>query len=491
MRGEPTDEDRAAVLETVRVFFTDAEISSDELLCGPLRDWLELRGELPWYGKFEHLQTLEHAEIVELTETSAVVDVRAEHRAVVKRGFKEYRIRLDGPVALERVDGRWHVADYVSDGRRRVDSIVLGPLAEQEQAGVTVRVLGVDRSMRATQYLVELVNRGADEIRLARAFALFETQTAWARLGFDAGEPVPAGASRTVLLSSENVLELSDHVVAMALQVRAGSRRLPFVLKVPLVRPETVVPQRPPRHMPLLRSTWPRSLVFYAVLTVAAAWFYGWFALAVPLFVALSVYHQIRAVGALPDRLRRARFVLDALVVACAFLILWVSPATPLAVPALVATLVYVGLRPLGRKRAELRLVAALSIGFGWLFVLGTSTGPLSACRLFDGRPASTSDTFTRAVLTGDLERAHRYEPSYLQQLDRFALKPVSAGVAGAAVERRVGVSSSELWCRIARSEQAAVGCYRYPVAFRGKPAAMMVAMGCDGHRWRVVMWYP
>jgi hypothetical protein len=152
-------------------------------------------------------------------------------------------------------------------------------------------------------------------------------------------------------------------------------------------------------------------------------------------------------------------------------------------VPAAVGALVYAALRPLGRKRREFRTVAALAVGTGWLFLLGFSSGPLSPCRLADGRPGGRADTFTRALLTGDLARAHRYETHDLFQLDMLAPKPVSSGQAEAAIGRRTSGRLLGMRCH---------HCYRYRTPARpGRDAGTLsVAVGCDGRDWRVRSWF-
>ncbi len=73
MAGERTDDDRAAVAETVHAIFGDPAASAEELFSGPLLDWSRLRGETPWTARYDHRRTLERLEIVELSETHAVV----------------------------------------------------------------------------------------------------------------------------------------------------------------------------------------------------------------------------------------------------------------------------------------------------------------------------------------------------------------------------------------------------------------------------------
>src|SRR6266567_8257485 len=155
--------ERDQVMEAARSFFGQPH-DPDEVLGGPLLEWVRLRGSQPWTARFEQNRTLESAELVELTETIAVVMVRAEHHVRIPRGFREYRLRLDGPALLEKRDGRWRVIDFTLDGRRRLEAIVRGQLAEQEQNGVTVRVVGVDRGTSATEFLLEVDNSSVETL---------------------------------------------------------------------------------------------------------------------------------------------------------------------------------------------------------------------------------------------------------------------------------------------------------------------------------------
>ena len=205
MSGGEVSGDRDAVLETVRAFYSGD--GGNELIGGPLLEWtLLVDQQRP--ERVEVERTLESAELVELTDDHAVVEVRAAMRVAAVRGTWETEIRLDGPTVLERIDGRWVVVDLTASGRRRLESIVFGPLAEQEQAGVTVRVLGVDRSSYATSYVVELVNTTDDELNVDRAYGLFETETAWSRLDRRQPEPIPPHGTGRISLHGSAAVEL-------------------------------------------------------------------------------------------------------------------------------------------------------------------------------------------------------------------------------------------------------------------------------------------
>jgi hypothetical protein len=481
------DDERAQILDTVRAYFGPDEVDAELVVDGPLLEWERLSAENPWGEQYDRTYAFDRAKVVELHGDRAVVELAAGRTDRVKRGTHAFEHRYDGPVELRKVDGRWRIVDYVFNGRRRSAGLLLGPLAEQARDRVTVRVLAVDRFTHGTIYVVELANGGASAVRLARAFALFESKTSWAQLSVAPHEPIEPGASRRLLMSTTNVPSLDDPFAAVALDVRAGGRRVPFVLRVPMARPATLVPQPPARRLPVLRSTWPRSLLFYGAVTAAGAWTVGAFAVVVPVFVVVLVYSGIRRSGHLPERLHRLRHVLDGLVAAGALAVLWFSPAADLVVPIVVAAVVFVALRPLGRGRLEARFVLAVSAGGAWLFLLGLPGGPLSPCRLAAGRPAATADEFLLAALTGDRARARSLERS--TPTGTPFPKPMPARDVAALVATRTGGGGEEglgAFCSVLD----AVACYRYgSPPDGGETRALLVAIDCDGKRWKVAMW--
>jgi hypothetical protein len=455
-----------------------------------LLQWQLLRTQRDREKRYQHDQSFEGADIIKLDADSAMVEVRAGQRSSVIRGTRELLFRFDGPARLEKIDGAWRIVDFTVDGRQRLASLVVGALGEQEREGITARVVAVDRLPHATDIAVELVNDTAAEIRVDRAFTLFETHNKWARAGLVSAKNVPPHSSGTVVLGNRSVLELWEPELFVAFRVRSGSRKLPFSLKVSLEPQETVVNQRPPRRMPLLAETWPRMLVFYAALTAVGAWQYGWLAIVVPLYVGLWVYRQYRAGGLMSERLHRLRFVLDGLVVTLAFAILWEIPDPVLAVPAAVGAVVYLALKPIGKGKEGARLVVALSAGLAWFFLLGTYVGPLSPCRLAGGNPASVADSFTAAFFEGDIDRMHRYEVPWLRSPDQFVreLHPISAAAAAAAVRRRVHLRSSSSACRYELHHNGVVECYSYRSS-KAVVRTALVGVTCDGRNWRVGWW--
>jgi hypothetical protein len=487
MEVDSTGADREAVLDAARSFFTASEADESQM-SGVLLEWVRLRRGTPWRGHFKHRRAFEGAEILELGATRAVLQVRGEHNATIARGSYRFRASLDGPAVLEKIDGQWRIVDFTIAGRRRLQSLVLGPLAEQEHQDVVVRVVGVDRSAYATEVLLEIVNSRVAEIRVERGLMLLGGSWTPVSTG-SKPQIVPAGATTTVSLIAGTPLELSQQGLSVAVRVRAGRRKVPFLLQVPLVRPEVPFRQSPPRRLPLLRSSWLGTLALYAVGTGALAWYAGWLALGPPLYLLLAYWRHWRLFGLLPERLHRARFVLDAVVLGGAFLLLWETPAAELAVPFVVAILAYAALRPFAPNENARQLVA-LSAAATWLVLLGTSTGPLSACRLANGPTGATADTFAGAILTGDFTRAHRYEAtSSLRRLEAYLRPPVSERAAIAAIATRRVLSHNQGVCRYLRSA-GSVDCYLYALGQKGQARRVLwVGIGCQARHWRVDAW--
>lgn len=487
---DPNADDVAAIADVVRAYFGDPEAAASGLLGGRLLEWVELKGESPsWSERYEHESHFESAHIVELHDGTAIVDVRASHRGKLKRGSAEYTVSLDGPATLEKLDGRWRIVDFTMDGRRRRDAIVFAGLAEQEHSGVTALVLGVDRTVQSTQVVVELENAGATEVRLERAFVL--ARGTWHPGAVDAHDAVAPGASRVVALISGHVLAEGERTLGLALSVRSQRRRIPFVLNVPLVPPAAPLRQAPPRRLPILQLTWPRWIAFYAAVSALAAWRYGWFALGLPAFLTLVQYHNLRRSGVFPQWLYRARLALDLFLVAGAVLLFWLTPAAVLAVPTLVGVGVFLALRRLHRRRYQVRVIAALTAALAWLFVLGGANDALSPCRLADGSPSATADTFARALLAGDVSTFRRYEQPALHQLDAYARNlRGSAAQADRALQTRSELSSAAAACHEAQGAGVS-HCYVYRVQWLPTGLRSLgVDVGCHVRSWRVDFWY-
>lgn len=487
--------DQADVLEVVGRYFADPEAQNEGLLAGKLLEWVAAMGEVPWHERYRFDRTLEGATVRELSHDAAVVDIKARFEARLKRGSVEYVRRADGPVRLERLDGEWRIVDLVVEGRGRCDSIVLGTLAEQHQVGVTARVVGLDRHASGTSFLIELSDVGAGDVRLVNAYALVEHDTLWSKLSVASREALPPGGTRRILVQSEHEISLDETTMAVALDVRSGARRLPFVMTVPPRPPGSLVPQPAPRRLPPLRGSWPRHLLIYAGITAAVGWWYGWIAILVPLYVALSFYWQVRVKGILPPHLYRYRSLLDLAVVAAVFSLLWLTPITDLAVPFLVATATFALLTPMGPRRHQARMIASLTAGVAWFFLLGTATGPLSPCRLTAGSPASFSDSFARALLTGDDAFVDRHSSSGLpKQLSRSLKREYVSTRADAVVGTRRPVDPHDGFCEDQRDRLGAVGCYEYKVtgarAGQGELNDLVVAVRCDARTWRVSEWF-
>ena len=296
----PRDE-RGVVLDVVRRWLAGSDPEDDDSNTdGVLAEWERLRGPNPWSSLYDAEHEIEQLEVLEIDAARAVVALRSPHRHTLKRGSNVVEQTLEGPVILEKRDGRWRIVDYAIDGRRRSRSIVIGPLAEQRQPGVTVEVLGFDRPAMATQFVVRLTNTGSRDVTLRHAYALVEQQLLWASLGFVQSSPIAPGESATLLLHSGHPMRLEEMLIALAFDVRSGSHRVPFRLNVPPRAPERVVAQPPPSRLPLLRSSPIRGTAPWVVATILLAWWGGWFAIIVPVVYGSLLYLQIRVGGRLP-----------------------------------------------------------------------------------------------------------------------------------------------------------------------------------------------
>ncbi|HWE83119.1 MAG TPA: hypothetical protein VG265_15830, partial [Gaiellaceae bacterium] len=409
MVGDPEDADRSAVLALVTEYFSNPEMDGNGAFAGPVREWIELYPEpTSSVTRVVHERELEHAEIVELTADRAVVEVRARFSWRLIRGTwsREYSSR--GPTELCKLDGTWRIVDYDADGQSRRASLVVGELAEQRRDGATVKVLGTDKNKIASGAVIELTNTGTEPVEVKSAFALVEDSTMWESMSIEPAGPVPGGESRRLRLSGRFAVPQTEAVFALALDARTPTRRLPFVITVPATPPEDLVPQPAPPRLPQFRRSWPRALVVYAAITAVGAWWYGWLAIFVPIYVGLHIYWQFRRGGRLPRHLDPVRYGVDAAVVALAFLALWETPAVEFAVPFLVAVAVFFALTPLRRGR-EAQAIAGVVAGLAWLFVLGTDTKALAPCRIADGAPSGTARAFAEAIVAGNGVRASSY----------------------------------------------------------------------------------
>ena len=351
---------------------------------------------------------------------------------------------------------------------------------------MTVRVEGFDRLASFTQFAVTLENTGEERLVLEHAYALVEDQVLLERLSFDAGGPIEPGESRTVPLTSHHSISLRETLLALALDVRAGRKRLPFLLRVPPEKPDDLVPQPPPRRLPVFRSTSFRRLIPWIAAAIVLFWWDRWFALAVPIVYFSLWYLGIRTTGKLPKRLDPIRYALNAAVVLGGTYLLWLSPAIYFASAWLVMCLVFLVLRPVVR-RPDMRAMAAVTAGFVWAFTLGIADKPLSPCRLVDGTPSATADAFARATFTGDLAAAARHA-DFGATIGRY-FHPSRGQSIPALIATRRSAGSGSPACKAVVDGNAAIACYTYrfrTARFRFDVLTLAVAVECDGTSWRV-----
>jgi hypothetical protein len=463
-------------VDVVRAYF---ESLDDRWLGGELATWAALQAPADGPSPYEHTRAVHEVQLVEEHETRAVVSVRAENVARIPRGTFAWHTSFDGPVVLERTGDGWRIVDYTLDGRARSDSVVVGPLAEQENAGITVRVLGVDLTPRATRILVEVENGTAEEARVDRLFVVHGGR--WRRAG-GAARALSPGES-VAIQHTIGAIERSHRSVSVAAVARLGRRRLPFLLHVPLARPAAPFRSAPPRRLPLAASAWAAGPFGYAVLTAVIAWWLGWFALLVPVFVVLVYWRHWRTTGRLPERLYAVRHVLDVAVVAVCCVVPWLTPAPYLAVPIAVGVASYL-LLGVARVGDAVRFTVAISVATGWLALLGGPDGPLSPCRLAGGDPGDTADAFAMAVLRADRPAARALETAGARRVYRLVTRPVTSARAARAVARRRDLTSSSLCHDLAGP--ALAHCYVYPLGAQVLP--VYVGLRCEARDWRVAV---
>ncbi|HEY4348433.1 MAG TPA: hypothetical protein VGM80_12660 [Gaiellaceae bacterium] len=486
MAGEDSDAVRAAVLEVVERFFGNPETKESQVFGGPLLALTELAPRATRQRPTEHRRTLESAEIVKLSDNQAVVQVHATFWWKLTHGSWTREYVSEGPAVLERVDGSWRIFDYMLGGVSRRDSIAVGELALQHRNGASVRVLALDRNPLWSAYVIELTDTGAGRLALSHAYSLVEADALWSKLEVRSHEPVPEGGSRRIYLASSIAVPRDEPIFALALDVRAGTKKLPFVLRVPPEPPDEVVAQRAPRRLPHLRRSWPRNLAIYAAITAGTAWWYGWLAILVPIYLGLHVYWQVRRLGVLPSRLRPIRYAVDAGVVAASFLVLWESPAVYFALPFLVAAVVYFALVPIGSLRQDARVISGVVAGLAFLFVAGTSTGRFSPCRVADGSPAGPARSFAVAVAAGDVHAAAVSGSPFGSRLTRQALRAIYTPAARNNFTRVRAGDPAERYCK----SLEAAACYRYGPAVPSDLAhVLLVGVGCDGRSWHIDSW--
>ena len=217
MQGE-----QAQIEAVVRAFFADPSPPSEDLLWGPTLEWARLRGRQ--VDEFERAREVRRVEALDVRGDTATAALDALERVRHPKGVREHRYRFSGPVVLERVDGRWRLVDWAFQGRRRLESLVLGLLAEQTHGDVTVRVLGVDRLSVATRAIVEVENRSSDPAEVRRAFV---GRRRWVPGWCVPSDPVSPRRRARREIGVAHGFQVGAEL-DVALELRVGERRLGF-----------------------------------------------------------------------------------------------------------------------------------------------------------------------------------------------------------------------------------------------------------------------
>jgi hypothetical protein len=481
MADEPRGRDAAAVLDIVHAYFTSGTGRKD-LLRGPLHDWADMSTDLRPVDRFEREYRLEHAEILDLGPSSAVVDVRADE-IVTEQGRRAARFDYSGPVLLERLRGDWRIVDFALNGARRLDGIATGLLAEQEQAGVVARVLGIDRGPGNVLVVIELENDSPGEIALERA--LIRAGRLWTPAWIVQPEPIGRNETSRVLLAAREQREVGRDEASVALVVAAGTS-LPFLMHAPLGDQPRPWRGAAPKNLPLrLRATLPVFVSANVLVTALLAWQFGWLALLIPIAVGAQFFRAYVSASSPPNWFQRFRIPFAVALAAAATLLFWNTALVQFALPSAVALASYVVLRRADRTGGRRVVVASVAIGAAFFFLLGTGTKPLSPCRLLGDDPGAPADAFTWNMLVGNLEAARRQANDALADTvsrEEFLISPQDAD---AAVRNRSGPE---------RCDALFVGsipnCFIYPVrTTTGASYTVETSAACDGRRWRVNSW--
>jgi hypothetical protein len=481
MADDTRGSDGAAVLETVRAYFTNGT-GRTELLHGPLHDWATLSIDLRPGDEFEREFRLESAEILDLGPSSAVVDVRADE-IIKQRGRRVRRFDYSGHVLLEKVRKDWRIVDFALSGARRLAGVVTGLLAEQEQASVVVRVLGVDQGTGGVLVVVELENGSPNEIAVERAFV--RLGRAWARAWIGQPEPIGPGERGRILLAADQHLSVHSDEASVALVVAAANKKVPLVLRVPLGEQSRPWRGEAPRRLPLrLWASLPAFLALNTVVASLLAWQFGWVALLVPIAIGAQFFRAYGSASSPPEWFQRFRLPFAGALFAALGLVFWNTSFIEFALPAAVAIAAYGVLRRAEWLAGRRAAVASVAIGAAFFLLFGTNTKPLSPCRLFGGDAAAPADAFTREMLVGDVNAARQYSIATLDDNLQAELFPIAVEDADAAVRNRTGAVCNFLFVG------KVPNCFTYAVKTpTGASYTVTASTMCEGRHWRVNSW--
>ena len=123
----PRDE-RGDVLDVVRRWLAGSDPEDDDSNTdGVVAEWERLRGPNPWSSLYDGEHEIEQLEVLEIGAARAVVALRSPHRHTLKRGSNVVEQTLEGPVILEKRDGRWRIVPartWLAGPRMQVDAAV-------------------------------------------------------------------------------------------------------------------------------------------------------------------------------------------------------------------------------------------------------------------------------------------------------------------------------------------------------------------------------
>jgi hypothetical protein len=240
--SDPEHEAIRAAVE--RCFATRRGQPLDGVVAGPLLDYIKLFDGLP--GFLAPLQNASHVQslrVQEIEGASAFCDcdivTTEDYATAVWRGRGLGRITA--PLVLERTREGWKVVDFALNGRRVLGTLRLYDTAVDTLGGfVTVRPRALELATAGTVLVLDLVNRGQNEVFVEQA-----TISGKPRLGpflpgrehayLDGTRHVPGGSTeRTVAAWAVSRATLTKSLdVDLRLAVPGAARPEPVRLSLP------------------------------------------------------------------------------------------------------------------------------------------------------------------------------------------------------------------------------------------------------------------
>lgn len=219
----------------VRAYLSSRNVAEfADRAAGPLGTWNRLVAEAAAHDPrptppFERELRVHAFDVTSVDDRHASVRCDIDVVTTVGDTFKgtTRALHVDG-VEFERSDDGWKVVDFVENGTRRTDQIVLGASGAQSCGDVRVEVLAYALRHDATSVVCRVRNGGAADARIPYA-ALGGDGERWTYARELSPHDVPAGETRLVVAGAATPVAGS---LRIAFRGRAGSARLDFDLVV-------------------------------------------------------------------------------------------------------------------------------------------------------------------------------------------------------------------------------------------------------------------